>query len=362
VIHTSGFKGKFKTVLQSSTGNEVEVFHGATVLATGAQEYTGPEYGLLDSQRVLSGLEFEALLGNVNGAVGSLRGRALDAWQALGSELPDELAMILCVGPADRFCGRICCTTALKNALALKRLHPSAKVTILYKDIRTYGSKESLYTEARRAGIVFLRYDEDHRPQVQIKKGSVRIEALDPNLGRSVELLPDLLVLSSPAVPAEGSSQLASQFKVPVDNDGFFLEAHVKLRPVDFATEGIFMAGMAHYPKLIDETIVQAQAAAARAARLLSQPSFTVGGSVAQVDPSLCVGCLTCVRACPFDVPHVTDEYTGVANIVGAAFIEPTICRGCGTCVAECPAKAIQLAHYQDDQIMVKLDVLLESD
>jgi heterodisulfide reductase subunit A-like polyferredoxin len=299
------------------------------------------------------------MLAKADGKISDLEGRALEAWNSLHEKLPDEIAMILCVGPADQFCGRICCSTALKNALDLKRIKPDARVTILYKDIRTYGAKESLYTAARRAGIIFIRYDDANLPAVNSAQGSLNLQVVDPNLGCPIAIEPDLLVLSTPAVPTDGSAQLASQFKVPVDSDGFFLEAHVKLRPVDFSTEGLFMAGMAHYPKLLDETIVHAQAAAARAARLLSQPSFTVGGSVAQVDPSLCVGCLTCVRACPFDVPLITAEFTGVADIAGTAYIEPSICRGCGICVAECPAKAIQLAHYQDDQIMVKLDALL---
>ena len=149
---------------------------------------------------------------------------------------------------------------------------------------------------------------------------------------------------------------------MPVDSDGFFLEAHVKLRPVDFASDGVFMAGMAHYPKFIDESIVQAQAAAARAARILSRENLVAGGVVAEVDPEMCVGCLTCVRVCPFDVPQVVSTELGVGGIVGAAFIEPTVCQGCGNCVAECPAKAIQLSHYQDDQIMVKVDALLLSE
>ena len=148
-------------------------------------------------------------------------------------------------------------------------------------------------------------------------------------------------------------------FKVPVDEDGFLLEAHVKLRPVDFSSDGVFMAGLAHYPKLLDESIVQAQAAASRAARILSKKSLTAGGVIARVDPLQCVGCLTCVRVCPFEVPLVKSEEIGVGNIIGAAYIEPTVCQGCGNCVAECPAKAIELSHFQDDQIMVKLEALL---
>jgi heterodisulfide reductase subunit A-like polyferredoxin len=167
------------------------------------------------------------------------------------------------------------------------------------------------------------------------------------------------VVLSNPVVPSAGADELASKFKVPVDADGFLLEAHIKLRPVDFSSDGLFMAGLAHYPKFLDETIVQAQAAAARAARILSSPTLTAGGIVAEVDPDLCVGCLTCVRVCPFAVPQVVDQQTGVGGIVGAAFIEPTVCQGCGNCVAECPAKAIHLMHFDDDQLMVKIDALL---
>lgn len=270
--------------------------------------------------------------------------------------------MILCVGPAERYCGRICCTTALKNALTLKRLKPAARVTVLYKDIRTYGFRESLYTEARKAGVLFVRYDDPNPPEVQSRDGKLEIRVRDPNLGRQLTLLPDLLMLSTPAVPPEGAHKLASQFKVSVDTDGFFLEAHVKLRPVDFASDGLFMAGMAHYPKFLDETIVQAQAAASRASRVLSLPTLTAGGVVAQVDVDKCVGCLTCVRVCPFSVPRVVDDHHGVGGIVGAAYIEPTVCQGCGNCASECPAKAIQVAHYMDDQIMVKLDALMAGD
>ena len=191
------------------------------------------------------------------------------------------------------------------------------------------------------------------------KDDRIKINVFDPTIGRTITLKPDLLVLSNPAVPPADSRSIATMYKVPVDSDGFFMEAHVKLRPVDFSSDGIFMAGMAHYPKFVDETIVQAQAAAARAGRILSKKHLTAGGIIAQVDPDICVGCLTCVRVCPFDVPLISSEYSGVGDIVGAAFIEPTVCQGCGNCVAECPAKAIHLWHYEDDQIMVKLDALL---
>jgi heterodisulfide reductase subunit A-like polyferredoxin len=266
--------------------------------------------------------------------------------------------MVQCVGPAEQFCSRICCTVALKNALALKERKPEAQIVILYKDIRAYGFKERLYTEARDKGILFVRYDDDHRPQVSAN-GTLDVQAWDPVLQRRLSLQPDLLVLSMPVVPRADANEIAGLFKVSVDADGFFLEAHVKLRPVDFASDGVFMAGMAHYPKLLDESMVQAQAAAARAARVLSRETLAAGGRVAVVDPALCTGCLTCVRVCPFGVPQIKPTLTGIGNLGGAAFIEAAVCQGCGSCAAECPAQAIQLMHYTDAQMAAKVSALV---
>jgi heterodisulfide reductase subunit A-like polyferredoxin len=362
VTQTSGFMGHFTSKLKYSDGNEVEIPHGTTVLATGGVEYHGAEFGYQDSSRLTTGLEFEQILAHVENPGVELEGRASEAWQTLDEQLPDEIAMILCVGPAEEFCARTCCTTALKNALVLKRNSPEARVTVLYKDIRTYGFKERLYTQARREGVVFIRYDEENPLTVSATSEGVEISVRDLNLDRELLLSPDLVVLSNPVVPPPDSTEVATNFKVPVDANGFLLEAHVKLRPVDFASDGIYMAGMAHYPKLLDETIVQAQAAAARAAKVLSRSHLTAGGIVAEVVPDLCVGCLTCVRICPFDVPLVEKDALGVGGISGSAYIEPTVCQGCGNCVAECPAKAIRLAYYRDDQIMIKLDALLLKD
>ncbi len=358
VVKTSGFMGRFTSVLRTPQGEET-IRHGVTILATGAQEYRGDEYGYGKHPRVLTGLEFESMLAHAEQPDTPLEGQARAAWEAVGGHLPSQVAMILCVGPAEKFCSRICCTTALKNALELKRQRPEARVFVLFKDIRTYGFKEHFYTEARRQGVIFLRYDDETPPVVDFPNGRLKLLTRDPQLGQDITLSPDLLVLSNPIVPSPDSRAVASTFKVPVDSDGFFLEAHVKLRPVDFSSEGLYMAGMAHYPKMLDETLVQARAAAARAARVLSQQALTAGGIVARVIAEKCVGCLTCVRVCPFDVPQVQPDYAGVGGIQGAAFIEPTICQGCGNCAAECPAKAIELIHYRDDQIMVKLDALL---
>jgi heterodisulfide reductase subunit A-like polyferredoxin len=252
----------------------------------------------------------------------------------------------------------------------VKELYPQANVTVLYRDIRTYGFKERIYTQARQAGVNFIHFDFDRKPEVKFGdsvKGSngsntgtgpLAVFVWEQVLGRNLELEPDLLVLSTPVVPPQGIRELASTLKLPFDMDGFFLEAHAKLRPVDFSADGIFMAGMAHYPKFLDETIAQAQAAASRAARILTQKTMVTNARVAVVDPLKCVGCLTCVRICPYGVPQIRRDTAGAGNIMGAAYIETAVCHGCGTCVSECPARAIQLMHYTDAQTLTKLDAL----
>ena len=272
--------------------------------------------------------------------------------------------MILCVGPADKYCGRICCSTAMKNALVYKRIKPTGRVTILFKDIRTYGFKERLYTQARESGVLFIQYDDAHPPVVTTGDGKegLQIRVWESILGKELTLAPDLLILSNPIVPSKATRELSDRLKVQVDMNGFFLEAHVKLRPVDFSSEGIFMAGIAHYPKLLDESIIQAQAAAARAASLLSHDTITTGGKIAKVNQSLCVGCLTCVRSCAFGAPSIDYALIGIGSINGAARIIPALCQGCGVCAAACPAGAIELMHYTSEQMMAKIDALFEKD
>jgi len=352
LLESSGFAGNFTSRVCTPDG-EVEIRHGATIVATGGVEYRGPEYGYGSDPRIITQQELERLIGE----------DAPSAFRALRS-----VAMILCVGPAERYCSRICCTTAIKNALALKQLNPEMQVTVIYHDIRTYAFKERLYDEARRQGVLFVRYDFERKPIVEggdpnrqsLSSNPLTVRVWEPSLGEELELHPDLLVLSMPVVAPEGAKELGTRLKVPVDLDGFFLEAHVKLRPVDFASDGLFLAGMAHYPKFLDETIVQAQAAAARALTILSRDKLEVGGVVAQVDAGKCVGCLTCVRICPYNVPQVRADFSGVGGIIGAAYIEPAQCHGCGICVAECPARAIQLLRYRDVQVEASITALLK--
>jgi heterodisulfide reductase subunit A-like polyferredoxin len=219
-----------------------------------------------------------------------------------------------------------------------------------------------LYTQARAEGVKFIHFDFNDKPLVSINgtEARLRVSVKDPILDREFLLEPGMIVLSTPVVSPPGMREIAKHLKLSIDMDGFFLEAHVKLRPVDFAADGIFMAGLAHYPKFLDESIAQAKAAASRAASILSKKTMLTNAQVAVVDPLLCVGCLTCVRICPYEVPQVSADFSGVGNILGAAYIQPAICHGCGTCVSECPARAIQLMHSTDDQTLVKIDALFE--
>lgn len=355
---TRGFMGNFTSTLEpvgeKRKENEcIQLQHGVAILATGGKEYRGDEYGYGNSQKIVTGQEFEQLLSRHD----------MGKSKAGDVELPDSLVMILCVGPANKYCARICCTTALKNALALKKLKPEARVTVIYKDIRTYGFKERLYTRARESGVIFIQYDDNSQPQVSVDQNSqpLEVSVWESIIGKHIKLTPDMLMLSNPVIPSSAAQELSERLKVQLDTNGFFLEAHVKLRPVDFSSEGVFMAGIAHYPKLLEESIVQAQAAAARAATLLSHDTITTGGKIAIVNQDLCVGCLTCVRSCAYGAASIQPDMTGIGNIPGAANIEAALCQGCGVCAGACPAGAIEMMHSTNQQMMAKIDALFET-
>jgi heterodisulfide reductase subunit A-like polyferredoxin len=355
LVRSEGFVGNFQSTLTDASGELREIEHGVTIVATGGQEYRGDDYGYGQHPRVVGLAAFEQF-------IAAAQGRAKPSTET--GFPPGEInnvVMIQCIGPAERYCARTCCTLALKNALEFKRLRPQSQITILHRDLRVYGFKERLYRQAREAGVFFVRYEPESPPEVDLSDplGPIGVRILDPTLEIALGITADLLVLSMPMVPSEGNRTLGTALKVPVDMDGWFLEAHVKLRPVDFASDGIFLAGSAHYPKLLDEAIVQAQAAASRAVTLLSKPTISRGGAIAHVNAEACVGCLTCVRICPFGVPRVSDETLGVGGVKGAVYIEPAICQGCGTCVGECPAYAIELLHYRHDQMESEVSSLL---
>ena len=342
--HT-GRTGDFRSVIVTHTGPldvETEVRHTVTIVATGGEEWRGDVYLLGQDRRVVTQLDLEEIIVHRPEEITQLK----------------QAVMIQCVRPPSEidYCSRVCCTNTMKNAIRVKMLNPSCQVYVLYKDMITYGFREQYYTEARRRGVVFLRYDEQHLPQVsRTADGKLEVRAWEQVFGREMILAPDLVALSMAVVPSPGAEELAKILDVPMSVEGFFQEAHLKMRPMDFMEEGIFMAGMAHYPKFIEEAIINAQATAGRAITLLAKEPFYYGGPIAIVDQAKCVGCLTCVRTCPFEIPKIRPDMTGVGAIVGAAYIEPALCQGCGTCTAECPAKAIELLAYRDVQLAGEL-------
>ena len=264
-----------------------------------------------------------------------------------------RIVMVQCVGPWQEqpfYCSRVCCTVNMKNVQKLKKLNPSCEVVVLHKDIRTFGIQEEMYTEARRLGALFIRYRDGDPPHVEATGDGLKVDITEPSLKKRLSLDTDILVLSTAMVPSDGAGELNKIFKIPQTQEGFFQEAHSKLRPVDFASEGAFLCGAAHYPKSVEEAVIQGKAAAGRASRVLSKDELLVGGVVSTVDPDKCTACLTCVRVCPYDVPAINEE--------GVAHIEAAACQGCGICAAECPAKAIQLMHYLDEQVVAKVDAL----
>jgi heterodisulfide reductase subunit A-like polyferredoxin len=339
--HT-GFTGDFRSVVVTRAGDvdvETEVRHAVTIVATGGEEWRGDAYLLGEDDRVVTQLDLEEIIVHRPEEIARL----------------NEVVMIQCVRPDSEvdYCSRICCTNTMKNALRVKLINPDCQVFVLYKDMITYGFREQYYTEARRRGVVFMRYDEAHMPEVRrAADGRLEVRAWEQVFEKEMVLSPDMVALSTAIVPSEGTRELAKILDVPISVEGFFQEAHLKMRPMDFVEEGIFMAGMAHYPKFIEEAITNAQAAAGRAITLLAQQPLYYGGPIAVVDPDKCVGCLTCVRTCPFEIPKVQADRSGVGSIMGAAYIEPALCQGCGTCTAECPAKAIELMAYLDRQMM----------
>jgi heterodisulfide reductase subunit A-like polyferredoxin len=243
----------------------------------------------------------------------------------------------------------------MKNAIRIKLFNPECRVTVLYKNIVTYGFREKYYTEARRLGVLFVRYTDEMPPEIVVDGERLKVRVRDLTLDRWLVLPTDLIPLSMSITPAKGTKAMAKLLRLPLSSEGFFREAQMKLRPMDFMREGIFLAGMAHYPKFIEESISHALAAAARALTLLSQGTMHLGGIVAEVDPDKCVGCLTCMRTCPFEIPQMIDleGRNGVGGLGGAAFIDPAQCQGCGTCTGECPANAIQLVNYTDEQMLL---------
>ncbi len=332
VTGVEGFIGNFKTTIQSNGKSHI-LEHGVTLIASGAEELKIDDYLYGRDQRVLTGLELQKKI------------LKRDGFDACGTAV-----FVQCVGsriPERPYCSKVCCTQSIKSALNLKSGNPLMDIFILYRDLRSYGLREDLYRQAREQGIKFIRYDREKEIGVGAAQNGLEITFTDRVLRRQMAISSDLLVLASAVVP-EKSSPLAQMYKVSQNDDGFFAEAHVKLRPNDFATDGVFVCGLAHAPKPIEESIAQAQAAASRAVTVLSALEISVSGTVALVDPNFCSSCGVCVEICPYSAPKFNEN-------TGRAEIQPTLCKGCGLCVASCRSGAIHLKGFDTGQIMSQL-------
>jgi heterodisulfide reductase subunit A len=331
VVSVEGFVGNFKSLL--STEEVIE--HGVAILATGAESSSTNEYLYGHNPKVTVWHELDNLLAeNPDSAKG---------WKSA--------VFILCTGsrtPERPYCSRICCTSTLHRALRLKESNPAMEIFVLFRDIRTYGQREDLFRKAREKGILFVRYDLENKPKVEAVNGRPRVTVTDPIVGLPLVMEPDIINLATAVVP-QNNEKLARAFKVPRNSEGFFVEAHAKLRPVDFATDGIYLCGMAHYPKPIDESITQALAAASRAATVLSQKSIRTGGVVALINPETCIGCQSCLKVCSYEA--IT--YDPSAHI---CMVNSALCKGCGACAATCPSGSAQLMGFGSRELYSMID------
>ncbi|NLX91540.1 MAG: CoB--CoM heterodisulfide reductase iron-sulfur subunit A family protein [Firmicutes bacterium] len=342
ITEATGYVGNFTTRINSG-GRDLEIKHGATVIATGAEVYKPTEYLYGKDDRVMTHLELEELIVKGNEKI-------------TGAEC---LVMIQCVGcrNEDRnYCSRICCSESIKNALKLKEINPGMDVYILFRDMRTYGFKEDYYREAAGKEVRFIRYEPDDQPQVEAaadEEGRPVLKVIVPDyiLGKKLEINADIVALAAAVVPSADRKEISQFFKVTLGPDEFFQEAHAKLRPVDFGAEGVYMCGMAHYPKLIPETVSQAYGAAGRVLTLLSHDTFTASGSVCSVDEENCLSCGACIAACKYGAIEFYETPRG-----RKALVNPILCKGDGLCNSICPTGAIQLKHYTDQQLLNQID------
>jgi heterodisulfide reductase subunit A len=345
ILEAAGYVGNFTTRVKSERGVR-EIKHGAAIIATGANVYKPTEYLYGTDERVMTHLELEEQIEKRNEKVINAK----------------NLVMIQCVGcrNEDRnYCSRICCSESIKNALKLKDLNPKMDIYILFRDIRTYGFKEDYYREAANREVKFIRYEPQDRPLVEPGESQegqpiLKVTATDYVLGSKLEIEADIVALAAAVIPADGSKEVGQLFKVSLGQDGFFQEAHVKLRPVEFAADGVYLCGMAHYPKHITETINQAYGAAGRALTLLSHDTVVASGSVCEVNEKKCMGCNACASVCTYGAIELRKTPNGMKAIVN-----PVLCKGDGLCNAKCPTGAIQLKHFTDKGLFAQIDALV---
>ncbi len=348
LVETSGFVGNYLTKIQVGPKKEVkEIMHGVVIIATGGEELKTKEYLYKKNRRVISLSDLEKEITKQSKKIKDCQ----------------NLVMIQCVGSRNEenpYCSRVCCSESIKCALLLKESNPDMNIYILYRDIRTYGFKEDFYREARQKGVIFIRYEPDDKPEVspvkERRNDFLRVSVNDPILGEKLIIDADLLALAVATVPPASNKELSQFFKISLNEDGFFLEAHMKLRPVDFATDGVFMCGLAHGPKFIEESIAQAQAAASRVSVMISDNKITVEGMVSHVNGVLCRGCGECEKVCPFSAIGLEEKKSGRIQ----ACVREALCKGCGSCAVACPTSAATVFHYDDREVLAMVETAFE--
>ena len=336
ITESSGFVGNFETTVQTE-GKSKTIQHGVVIIATGGSATDTDEYLYNKSSRVSKWHELEKKEKEI--------------------EQAESIAFIQCVGSRDSnrpYCSQICCTTSIKQAIEIKEKYPEKNIFIFYRDIRTPGFKEKLYKKARGLGIVFIRFDLENKPQVQENENGLTIYAFEPTIQKSISVDVDLLNLAT-AIEPNDNSKISNFFKLPTNDENFFMEAHAKLRPVEFASDGIYLCGLTHYPKSIEESISQARAAASRAATVLSKDKTQISPLISQIDQEKCIGCGLCSQVCPFGAIQMAEipEKGLVAENISAS------CKGCGICAASCPQKAIDMLHFRDSQLEVAIEAAI---
>jgi len=332
-----GFIGNYKTTVKGNAG-EAKFEHGVVIVATGAYELQTDEYLHGKSEKVITQRDLEDLLAKKDAKVAKA----------------ESVVMIQCVGSRTKerpYCSRYCCSEAMKNALKIKEMDPNKDVTVIYRDVRTFGLKEDYYKKARELNVKFVRYDEDRKPEVIDNGGKLSIKVFDPIMNAPVTIDADVLALSVGTVPNPENEDIGKMLKVPTNQDGFFLEAHVKLRPVDFATDGVFMCGMSHAPKLSEDTVVQANAAVSRACTILTKDFIEAEGKTAFVNKDRCAACGLCEENCPFGAIAVDAKE-------GAAAVNTVLCKGCGVCTASCRMNAVDLNGFTNEEVLVQIAAL----
>jgi heterodisulfide reductase subunit A len=342
ITDATGYVGNFVTAVKSERGF-TKIKHGAAVLAIGADLYTPTEYLYGEDERVLTHLQLEERIAQGDDKIVNAK----------------SIVMIQCVGcrNEDRnYCSRLCCSESVKNALRLKEINPEMDIYIIFRDIRTYGFNEDYYREASNKDIKFIRYEPEDKPQVEAGESDdgrpvLKVTATDFVLGKKLVLDADIIALAAAVIPSAATKEVAGLFKVTLNPDGFFKEAHVKLRPVEFGTDGVYLCGLAHYPKFIQETINQAYGAAGRVLTLLSRDVVVASGSVCEVDENKCVSCGACITACNYGAIEFYDTPEG-----RKARVNPVLCKGDGLCNTKCPTAAIQLKHFTDEELLSEID------